>query len=101
MDVAVGAVQVGGEAPDARGALRVVEHVDRDAAAADAQRRLQRFDHTIALDAREAHTVLDHFEDDTASCRSPALAPLLACPCVRELAGVEPVFGSLRANTRV
>ena len=83
VDVAIGTVQVGGEAPDARGALRVVEHVDRDTAAADAQRRLQRFDHTVAIDAGETHTVLDHFQDDTASAvrrRCARRSPLaLAC----------------------
>ncbi|GAB1412783.1 hypothetical protein MASR1M97_15190 [Candidatus Desulfobacillus denitrificans] len=62
MDVAVGAVQVGGEFPRRRRRAVLAERIHGDAALADAQRRLQRLDDAGALGIGEAEAVLHHLE---------------------------------------
>jgi hypothetical protein len=62
VDVAVGAVQVGGELPRRRRRAVLAERINGDAALADAQRRLQCLDDAGALGIGEAEAVLHHFE---------------------------------------
>ena len=66
MDVAVGAMQVGGEAPadfvHSRVAVGRGGTADRNAPLSDPQRRLDALDDALALDRREAEAVLNHFE---------------------------------------
>ena len=62
VDVAVGAVQVGGELPGRRRRAGIVQRVHGDAPLAHPQRRLQRLDHPHPLGRRHAQAVLHHLQ---------------------------------------
>ncbi|GIX26379.1 MAG: hypothetical protein KatS3mg123_0260 [Burkholderiales bacterium] len=62
MDIAIGAMQVRGEAPGGDGFRPLPMNVDRDPPLAHPQRRLQGLDHPVAAGSAQAKAVLHHFQ---------------------------------------
>ena len=75
-EVAMGAVQLARVAPRLEGARRVavIDNMQVDSAATDAQPRLERFEHTTALGTARSQAILHHLEHDRRRGRRLTLA---------------------------